>query len=76
MKKTSQQSSTALRNGYGVQLNNERGTKSHQNSKIDSRAYTATVHDLTTLKSEVLPLVSHSGRDDVALWLEWALSST
>lgn len=43
---------------------------------MDARAYTPTVHDITTLKAEVLPLVSHSGQDDVTMWLEWALSST
>ena len=65
----------SLKSSYGVQLS-ERGTKSHQNAKVDPRTYVATTHDITTLRAEILPLVSHSGRDDITMWLEWALSST
>jgi hypothetical protein len=76
LKKVAASSIGALRSQYGVNLNAARGTKAHQKERVDAREYVPSMHDLHTLKAEVLPLVNSSGRDEVALWIEWALSAT
>ena len=76
LRKVSAGSVSALRSQFGISLNATRGTKAHQKERVDPREYVPTAHDVHTLKAEVLPLVSSCGRDEVALWIEWALSST
>jgi len=65
-----------LRLQYGVKLT-ERGTKGHQNSRVDYKnQYVSTVHDPVSIRAELLPLVTRLGREDVALWVEWCLSAS
>jgi hypothetical protein len=76
LRKIASNSVNALKTQYGVQLNAQRGIKSHQALKVDTnKTYVPTNHDIHTLRAEVLPLVSTAGRDEVALWIEWAISS-
>lgn len=74
-KKQGVRAQAALKQQYGVSIN-ERGAKSHTLGRVASTQYVAGNHDFTTMKNELLPLVGHTGRDDIALWVQWALSVT
>ena len=66
-----------MKKSYGIALNLERGTKGHQNTRVDyTKQYVSNVHDPVSVRTEIIPLVSRHGRDDVSMWIEWALTST
>lgn len=74
-KKQGARTQAVLKQQYGVTIN-ERGAKAHTLSRVANTQYVAVNHDFTTIKNELLPLVGHTGRDDIALWVQWALSVT
>ena len=75
-KKAADNAVKELKLQYGVKLT-ERGTKSHQNSRVDYKTqYVSTFHDPVSIRAELMPLVSKVGRDDIALWVEWCLSAS
>ena len=80
-KPLAKQARIKLKKLYGVQLN-ERGTKgaiggqSAKAADLTSKVYCPTKHDALTLSAELLPLLAHSGRNEIALWLQWAVAST
>jgi hypothetical protein len=66
----------SLKISYGVKLT-ERGTKGHQNSRVEYKnQYVSTYHDPVSIRSELLPLVTASGRTEIAMWVEWCLSAS
>lgn len=80
-KRLAKQARMDLKNQYGIELS-ERGTKGAVGgavpvkADVTSKVYCPTKHDALSLTADLLPLMAHSGRNDIALWLQWAVTST
>ena len=69
-----------LKKQYSIELS-ERGTKGAvggavAKTDLNSKVYCPTKHDAVSLTADLLPLMAHSGRNDIALWLQWAVMSS